>query len=49
MGVLLSKYGLRRDVQPLLGLPVQERALGAEAKEWDEPVAASMMPAGGWR
>ncbi len=49
MGVLLSKYGLRGDVQALLGLAVQKRALGAEAEEWDEPVATSGMPAGGRR
>jgi hypothetical protein len=28
MGVSLSKYGLRGDVQPLVGLAVQERATG---------------------
>ena len=49
MGVLLSKYGLRGDVQPLVGLAVQKRALGAEAEEWDAPVATSVMPTGGWR
>jgi hypothetical protein len=49
MGVLLPKYVLRGDVQPLVGLAVQERALGVEAEEWDEPVATSVMAAGGWR
>jgi hypothetical protein len=46
MGVLLSKYGLREDVPPLVGLAVQERALGAEAEEWD---ATGVMRAGGCR
>jgi hypothetical protein len=49
MGVLLPKYGSRGDVQPLVGLAMQERALGAEAEQWDEPVATSVMPTGGWR
>ena len=49
MGVSLSKYGLRGDVQPLLGLAVQDRALGAEVEEWDEPVATSVTPVGGCR
>jgi vancomycin aglycone glucosyltransferase len=49
MRVLLSKYGSRGDVQPLVGLAVQERALGAEAEEWDVPPATSVMLAGGWR
>jgi hypothetical protein len=42
MGVLLSKYGLRGHVQPLV-------EFGAGAEEWDEPVATSVMPVGGWR
>jgi|HubBroStandDraft_3_1064219.scaffolds.fasta_scaffold894253_1 hypothetical protein len=46
MGVLLSKYGLRGDVQPLVGFAVPKRALGAEAEEWD---ATGVMRAGGCR
>ena len=49
MRVLLSKYGSCGDVQPLAGLAVQERALGAEDEDWDAPVAISVMPAWGWR
>ena len=49
MRLVLTKYGSRGDVQPLVRLAVQERALGAEAEEWDAPVATSVMPAGGWR
>ena len=49
MRALLSKHGSSGDAQPLTGLAVQERALGAEAEQWDEPVATSVMPAGGWR
>ena len=49
MRVLLSKYGLCGDVQPPLGLAMQERALGADAEDWDAPVATSVMPARGWR
>ena len=47
MGGLLSKYGLRGDVQPLVGLAAQERELGAEAEEWD--VATGGIRAGGCR
>src|ERR1700694_1255335 len=32
MRVLLTTYGSRGDVQPLVGLAVQERALGAKAQ-----------------
>src|ERR1700694_4707103 len=32
MRVLLTTYGSRGDVQPLVGLAVQERALGAEVQ-----------------
>jgi hypothetical protein len=49
MRVLLSRYGSRGDVQPLVGVAAQKRALGAEAEEWDTPVAISVMPAGGCR
>ena len=46
MGGLLSKYGLRGDVQPLVGLAARERELGAEAEEWD---ATGVIRAGGCR
>jgi vancomycin aglycone glucosyltransferase len=32
MGVLLTTYGSRRDVEPLVGLATQLRALGAELR-----------------
>lgn len=38
MGVLLTTYRSRGDVQPLVGLAVQVRPLGA-----------GVMPTGGWR
>jgi vancomycin aglycone glucosyltransferase len=48
MRVLLSTYGLRGDVGPMVGLAVQLRALGAEAwvcappdKEFAELLAVS--------
>jgi hypothetical protein len=46
MGVLLSKYGLRGDVQALVGLAARKRELGAETEEWD---ATGVMRAGGCR
>ena len=60
MRVLLSTYGGRGDVEPLVGLAVRLRALGAEvracappdraaAEECDAPVAAGVMPNGVWR
>jgi hypothetical protein len=49
MRVLLSKYRSSGDVQPPVGLAMQERALGAEDEDWDAPVAISVMPAWGWR
>jgi UDP:flavonoid glycosyltransferase YjiC (YdhE family) len=39
MRALLTTYGSRGDVQPLVGLAVQVRA----------PRAAGVMPTGGWR
>jgi hypothetical protein len=48
MRVLLT-YGSRGDVEPMAGLAVQLRALGAAAEEWDAPVATGMLPTGGWR
>jgi hypothetical protein len=47
MRVLLSTYGSRLDVEPLVGPAVQLRALGAE--ECDALVATGVTPAGGWR
>ena len=44
MGVLLSTYGSRRDVEPMVGLAVRLRA-----EECDAPVATGVMPTGGWR
>ena len=46
MRVLLSTYGSHGDVEPMVGLAVQLRALGAEG--CDALVAASVMPAGVW-
>ncbi len=49
MRVLLSTYGGRGDVEPLVGLAVQLRALGAEARvcappDWAERLAQSDIP-----
>ena len=57
MHVLLTMYGSRGDVQPLVGLAVQVRALGAEVQvcaprdqEFAELLASvGVMPTGGWR
>jgi vancomycin aglycone glucosyltransferase len=59
MRVLLSMYGSRADVEPMVGLAVRLRALGAQvrgcappdcaAEECDPPVATGVMPKGGWR
>ena len=57
MRVLLSTYGSRGDVEPMVGLAVQLRALGAEvrvcappdcaaAEGCDAPVASGVMPIG---
>jgi UDP:flavonoid glycosyltransferase YjiC (YdhE family) len=46
MRVLLSTYGSRGDVEPMVGLAVQLRALGAEG--CDALVATGVMPAGVW-
>ena len=56
----MSTYGSRGDVEPLVGVAVRLRALGAEvrgcappdcaaAAERDAPVATGVMPTGGWR
>jgi UDP:flavonoid glycosyltransferase YjiC (YdhE family) len=47
MRVLFSTYGSRGDVEPLVGLAVQLRALGAEG--CDALVPTDVMPAGVWR
>jgi hypothetical protein len=44
--VLSSTYGSRREVEPMVGLAVQLRALGAES---DALVATGVTPAGVWR
>ena len=45
MRTLLSTYGSRGDVEPMVGLAVQPAA----AEECDAPLATGVMPAGGWR
>jgi vancomycin aglycone glucosyltransferase len=42
MRVLLSTYGSCGDVQPLVGLAVQVRVLGAAAEESEAPVATGV-------
>jgi hypothetical protein len=44
MRMVLSMYGSRGDVEPMVGILVQ---LGAV--ECDAPVATGVMPTGGWR
>jgi len=34
MRVLLSTYGSRADAEPMMGLALQLRALGAEVRVW---------------
>ncbi len=46
MRVLLTTYGSRGDVDPMVGLAVRLRALGAEG--FDALAAGSMVPAGVW-
>jgi hypothetical protein len=46
MRVLLSTYGSRGDAEPMVGLAVRLRALGAE--EFDALAAGGMVPAGVW-
>jgi hypothetical protein len=45
MRVLLTTYGSRADVEPMVGLALQLEA----AEECDAPVATGVMPTGGWR
>ena len=47
MRVLLSAYGSREDVEPMVGPVVQLRALGA--KGCDALVATGVTPTGVWR
>ena len=47
MRVLLSAHRSRGDVEPMVGLAVQLRALGAEG--CDALVATGVTPAGVWR
>jgi hypothetical protein len=47
--LLLSTYGQRRDVEPIVGLAVQLGAVGAVVEEWDAPVATGVMPTGVWQ
>jgi len=47
MRVLLSTYGSRGDVEPVVALAVRLRALGAEG--CDALVATGVTPAGAWR
>jgi hypothetical protein len=46
MDVLLSTYGSRGDAEPMVGLAVQSRALGAEG--FDALAATGVTPAGVW-
>jgi len=48
MDVLLSTYGSRGDVEPMVGLAVRLRALGAAAEGCDALVATGVTPAGVW-
>jgi hypothetical protein len=41
-------YGSRGDTEPMVGLAVQSRALGAAAEGCDALVATGVMPAGVW-
>jgi hypothetical protein len=49
MRVLMSTYGSRGDVEPMVGLAVQLRALGAAAEGCDALVATGVTPTGAWR
>ena len=44
MRVLLSTYGSHGDVEPMVGLAVRLRVLGAEG--YDAVVATGLLPAG---
>jgi hypothetical protein len=47
MRVLLTAYGSRGDVEPIVGLAVQLRAIGAEG--FDALAVGGVVPAGVWR
>jgi hypothetical protein len=49
MLVLLSTYGSRGNVAPMVGLAVRLGAIAAAAEEWSAPVATGVMTSGGWR
>ena len=54
MRVLLSTYGSRGDVEPMVGLAVRLRALGADGRVCAPPDCARLAeigvtPAGVWR
>ena len=57
MRMLLSKYGSRGDVKPMMGLAVHLGALGAEVRVRAPPefaellasVGVPLVPTGGWR
>jgi hypothetical protein len=56
MRKLLSTYGSREDVEPMVGLAVklglvaaQFDTVAASAEECDARVASGVMPTGGWR
>jgi hypothetical protein len=49
MRVLSWTYRSRGDVDPMVGLAVRLRALGAAAEGCDALVATGVMPAGAWR
>jgi len=57
MRVLLSMYGSRGDVEPMVGLAVQSRALGAKVRVCAPPdfaellarVGVPLVPTGVWR
>jgi vancomycin aglycone glucosyltransferase len=54
MGVLWSTYGSRGDVEPMDGLAVQSRVLGAEVRAADfaellARVGVPLVPIGVWR
>ena len=46
---VLSTYGSHGHVEPMVGLAVQLRALGAAAEGRDALAAGGMAPAGVWR
>jgi vancomycin aglycone glucosyltransferase len=57
MRVVLSTCGSRGDVEPMLGLAVRLRTLGAEVRVWAPPdyaellarVGVPLVPIGVWR